>query len=179
MRSAWAGLVVASAASGAAGQNVHKCVVNGQATYQATPCAGDDNVVPMTSGPSEQEVRAARAQALNQRFEAATGRLHTFVPPPPSPPQATPPATVTITSVRTRVGSREVTTTTVTRTPAPGSAQSNCTSLDEAMADARAKLEAAQGHADLAARPEIARKAQADIDRVRQQAAASDCKLAH
>jgi hypothetical protein len=154
MRTAWAGLVVACAASGAAAQSVHKCIVNGQATYQATPCAGDDKVVPMTSGPNDQEVSAARAEAWNQRYEAATGRLRVRAAPPSPPPQSTSPTT---------------------RSPAK---QSNCAGLDDAMSGAKARLEAAQGHADLAARPEVAARAQADIERIRQQAAATDCKLA-
>jgi hypothetical protein len=145
-RLAGVGMAALCAVSGAAAQAVHKCTVNGQTTYQATSCAGDDTVVRTAPAPSEQEVRAARVQAFTQRVEAATGRLYPRSPAPVRPPTG----------------------------PKP---KSNCDRLNEELASARQRLEAAQGRADLAARPDIARKAQADIDHVRGQAAASDCAL--
>ena len=100
-----------------------------------------------------------------------------FVAPPPPPAYTR--DSVSITTVQTRIGGRDYSHTTVIRGPAqPRTPPSNCARLNESYADARYRLEGAQGRADLAPRPEIARKAQGDMDHIREVAAASDCKVA-
>jgi hypothetical protein len=68
---ALAAFVLASAAAGALAQEVHKCTQDGHVTYQAKPCAGTDKVLPISGGPDEEQVEAARQRAESQKARAA------------------------------------------------------------------------------------------------------------
>jgi hypothetical protein len=57
----------------ACAQEVHKCTQDGHVTYQATPCPGADKVLPLTAGPGEGDVEAARQRAAAQKARAAEG----------------------------------------------------------------------------------------------------------
>ena len=58
------------AATGAFAQEVHKCTQGGHVTYQATPCPGDDKVLPIHAGPDAEDVEAARQRAASQKSRA-------------------------------------------------------------------------------------------------------------
>jgi hypothetical protein len=58
------------AASAALAQEVHKCTQGGHVTYQATPCPGDDKVLPIRGGPDVEDVEAARQRAATQKARA-------------------------------------------------------------------------------------------------------------
>lgn len=72
------------ACTSASAQGVIKCTVNGKTVYQATPCeAGDGKAVSIQSGPSEQDVQAAR-----DRANADKAKVHSLQAPPPAQPSA-------------------------------------------------------------------------------------------
>ena len=62
--------VSVGAAPGAFAQEVHKCTQGGHVTYQATPCPGDDKVLPIHAGPDAGDVEAARQRAAAQKTRA-------------------------------------------------------------------------------------------------------------
>lgn len=52
MRTLFSGLALALAAVGAHAQAVNKCVVDGQVTYQPTPCSAGAAATPIVKGPA-------------------------------------------------------------------------------------------------------------------------------
>jgi len=73
-----------AAAPGAFAQEVHKCIQGGHVTYQATPCPGDDKVLPIRSGPDAGDVEAARQRAAAQKARAGAAGAQAASSPPAS-----------------------------------------------------------------------------------------------
>ena len=170
------------AAVAAQAQEVHKCTVNGQVTYQAKPCPAGDVVLPTAPTPSEQELRDAKSDLSRQRRQAASGRIfepdRVSPPPPPAPPPTT-----TITYTVQQTGSRD--TYVVTRRTQTGSAPAasapaatNCEKLSRDSSAARERRDQLRAPSDLSNRQEALQRAEDEVARLQQLAQASNCKLA-
>jgi hypothetical protein len=66
-------LLLAVAPAAASAEDVHKCVVDGQVSYQATPCFGVDKVLHLQGGPEDDQVAAARERAAKEKARAREG----------------------------------------------------------------------------------------------------------
>ena len=58
-------------------QSVHKCVINGNAVYQAAPCppANEEKSLVIPPAPSQQELLDATANGRLQNYQANTGTI--------------------------------------------------------------------------------------------------------
>jgi hypothetical protein len=171
-------------------QEVHKCTVNGAVTYQARPCASGDMVLPTAPTPSDQETRQALADLQRQRRQAATGWIwrQSVVPPPPPPsPPPAPPSSTTIIVLpddaadaiiirRKHKRATSTSTSTSTGTPPPPPLN-NCEKLNRDNAEAADRLQQLRAPSELASHDQLLQKAQADVARIQQLAAASNCRL--
>lgn len=170
-------------AIGAHAQDVHKCAVNGQVSYQSTPCPASDVVLQAAPAPSEQESRQARIDLSRQRFQAATGTLSRPVyasPPPPPPPPPIPAVTTTTLIVMPSAGRGAV----VIRQTVRGSPSSayqkpltNCEKLNRDNNEAQDRREQLRTPGELASRQEMLQKAEADLTHIQQMSVASNCRL--
>ena len=168
-------------------QEVHKCTVNGAVTYQARPCASGDVVLPAAPTPSDQETRQALADLQRQRRQAASGWIwrQNVVPPPPPPPTPPPPPSSTTTIVlpddaayaiiirRKHARSRSISTSTWTPPPP----LNNCEKLNRDNAEAADRVQQLRAPSELASHDQLLHKAEADVARIQQLAAASNCRL--
>jgi hypothetical protein len=162
-------------------QNVHKCSVNGQVSYQSMPCPASDVVLQAAPAPSEQESRQARIDLSRQRFQAATGTITRPVyasPPPPPPP--IPAVTTTTVIVLPSAGRGAV----IIRQTSHGSTSSayekpltNCEKLNRDNNEAQDRREQLRAPGELASRQEMLQKAEADVTHIQQMSAASNCRL--
>jgi hypothetical protein len=81
LRSAWWAVGVALMALAQVGivraQTVHKCVINGNAVYQAAACptANDERSLVIPPPPSQQELLDATANGRLQNYQASTGTI--------------------------------------------------------------------------------------------------------
>ena len=175
------------AAVGAQAQEVHKCTVNGQVTYQAKPCPSTDVMLPTAPTPSEQELRDASTDLNRQRMQAASGRL--YQPPRPSPPPPPPPpssdtSTTTVIVLPSNAGGAMIIRQT-RRSASNGSGSTppppanNCEKLNRDIVEAVERRDQLLAPSELAARTQTLAKAQADVARIRDLAQASNCRLAH
>ena len=173
-------LAVLCGAGAAQAQDVHKCTVNGAVTYQSTPCPASDVVLPAAPTPSDQESRQARVDLSRQRMQAASGRiLHPIVAPPPPPPPP-PVANVTTTTTIVMQGTGRSLTIRQTRTgPAlpPARPLNNCEKLNQDNDEAQDRRAQLRAPSELASHDELLHKADADVARIAQLAAASNCHL--
>lgn len=198
-RLAAAGCILGATLAGAAvqAQEVHKCTLNGQVTYQAKPCGASDVVVPIPSGPSDRELSEAKRDLGRQRYQAATGRLiapppRAYVAPPPPPAPPTPsgfivqqqPQITTTTTTLIVLPSRStaiIRTTKTTRTnaapPLPPPAN-NCEKLNRENGAAVDRRDELKAPGELQSRQEMLANVQAQIDRLRDMAQASNRRLA-
>ena len=153
---------------------MHKCTIDGAVAYQAKPCPSGDVVLQAPAAPSDQEERQARSDLSRQRYQAATGRLMrpAYVPPPP------PPSTTTTTTiiVMPNAGNRTVIIRENRRAPAPPPLN-NCEKLNRENMDAVDRRNQLRAPSELASHAELLGKAEAEVSRIEQLAAASNCPL--
>ncbi len=101
VRSSWLAMGVALTALAQVGnvqaQAVHKCIINGNAVYQAAACppANDDKSLVIPPPPSQQELLDATANGRLQNYQAGTGSLASpaqrrYANRPPATPGMTP-----------------------------------------------------------------------------------------
>jgi hypothetical protein len=177
LASLWTGI-------GAQAQNIHKCMVNGQVSYQSTPCPASDVVLQAAPTPSEQESRQARVDLSRQRFQAATGTIARPIyvsPPPPPPPPPNSPVTTTTVIVMPSAGRGTVIVRQTTRGTTSSASQkplTNCEKLNRDNNEAQDRREQLRAPGELASRREMLQKAEADVMHIQQMSAASNCRLA-
>ncbi len=168
-------------------QEVHKCTINGQVTYQAKPCPAGDIVLPTVPTPSDQELREARGDLSRQRWQAATGRLYQPVhaaPPPPPPPPPPPSNTSTTTIIvlpsnnSGAVIVRRTTHSSTTNAPPPPPAN-NCEKLNRDIGEATERRDQLKAPSELTTRADALARTEGDVARIRDLAQASNCKLTH
>ncbi len=161
-------------------QDVHKCMANGQASYQSGPCPTSDVVLQSAPTPSDQETRQARGELSRQRFQAATGTLSRPVYAPPPSPSPSPVTTTTVvvmpSSGRGAVIIRQ--TTTGSTSLASQKPLTNCEKLNRDNGEARDRRDQLRAPGELASRQEMLQKAEADVTHIQQMSAASNCRLA-
>jgi hypothetical protein len=157
-------------------QEVHKCTINGQVTYQAKPCPAGDAVLSTAPTPSDRELREAKSDLYRQRLQAATGHIYEPVHPTPPPPsvQTTTTYTVQQTTRDTYVITRR---SHAVGTPPAPAAPTNCEKLNHDSASAKLRRDQLRSPSDLRNRQEQLQRAEDDLARVQQLAQASNCKL--
>lgn len=172
-------------------QEVHKCTVNGAVTYQAKPCPAGDVVLPAAPTPSDQETRQAQEDGDRQRRQADSGWIYrrNIVPPPPPPePPPPPPPTTTIIVLpgdsadaiiirRKHAKHASSSTSTTSDWTPPPPPKNNCEKLNRDNAEAVDRQAQLRPPSELASHDELLKKAEDDIARIRQLAAASNCRL--
>ena len=156
-------LMVLAPIGAARAQSVHKCIVNGNAVYQAAPCpaANEQKSLLLPAPPSQQELLDATANGRLQSFEPGTGVATPTRTPrryernvPASAPQLTP---------------SEV----EPETPA----EDNCDQLNRNYHEAQYRHDELSAPGPGANRAAALQRAWEDMQRAQQQAAATHCHL--
>ena len=70
-------------------QGVFKCMVDGKAVYQASPCASGGKELTIPSGPSEQAAKEARSRAAAEKARVTGSAAVSSKSPPVARKQAT------------------------------------------------------------------------------------------
>lgn len=140
-------LATAFGAQAAHAQEVHKCTTAAGVSYQAKTCPKGDVVLPPPPTPSDDEIDQARDDLSHQRFQADTGEI----------------------MLRRRHASE--------RPPTSTEASDHCDQLNQDHSDALDRREELRAPSELASHAELLQKAEAEVARIAQLAAASKCRL--
>ena len=141
-------------------QSVHKCVINGNAVYQAAACPpaneGKSSVVPPP--PTQQELLDATANARLQNYQASTGTIA-------SPPQ------------RRNDRSQASPNLTPSLQEAQQAPRSNCEALNQSFQDGQYRRAELSAPGTGAARPEALQRVNDDLKHIAEQANTTHCRL--
>lgn len=165
VRSTWLAMGVALTAlaqvGGVQAQTVHKCVINGNAVYQAAACppANEEKSLVIPPPPSQQELLDATANGRLQNYQANSGTIA-------SPAQR-------------RYYSRNQTTPTLTPSqqdaqPAP---RNNCEALNQSFHDGQYRRAELSAPGAGATRAEALQRVNDDLKRIADQANTAHCQL--
>ena len=142
-------------------QSVHKCVINGNAVYQAAACPpaneGTSSIIPPP--PTEKELLDATANARLQNYQANTG---TIASPAPR-----------------RYDNRNQVSPNLTPSlqEAQQAPRSNCESLNQSFHDGQYRRAELSAPGAGAARPEALQRVNDDLKRIAEQANTTHCQL--
>ncbi len=167
VRSTWLALGVALAQVGAVqAQTVHKCVINGNAVYQAAACppANEQKSLVIPAPPSQQELLDA----------TANGRLQSVQPGAASPAATTPRRYDRKKAVVVELTPPELTPSQQEPEVAPAS---YCDQLNQKYQDARYRHDELSAPGSVATRGAALQRANDDILRTQEQANNSHCRL--
>jgi len=165
VRSTWlaavAALVALAPMAGAHAQSVHKCIINGNAVYQAAPCpaANEQKSLVIPAPPSQQELLDA----------TANGRLQSVDPAAPAAAGKTPRRYERNAASAPQLTPSEV----LPETPA----EDNCDQLNRNYREAQYRRDELSAPGTGANRAAALQRAWEDMSRAEQQAAATQCHL--
>jgi hypothetical protein len=165
VRSTWLAMGVALTAlaqvDSAQAQIVHKCVVNGNAVYQAAACppAGEEKSLVIPPPPSQQELLEATANARLQNYHASTGTIA-------SPAQR-------------RYANRNLASPTLTPSlqEAQQAPRNNCEALNQSFHDGQYRRAELSAPGVGATRAEALQRVNDDLKRIAEQANTAHCRL--
>ena len=142
-------------------QTVHKCIINGNAVYQAAACppANEQKSLVIPPPPSQQELLDA----------TANGRLQSVQPGADAPVQTTPRRYVAKRTIVVQMSPSQV-----DATPAPSN---NCELLNQQYQDAKYRHDELSAPGTVATRSAALQRANEDMQRAQDQAANSRCRI--